>query len=238
MFQLFFLDYFTFKIKLPYFWDAVSLPYMQIVSSKHWATPVLLRALFSWGYHLETLPVCVVWGCGVRISTGTGGVLGRQSIVSWAGIWTLQRFPWQEPCHAAFLETYEEKFQRCVQSFACFDLSRAKERRGSFSNLEKFWYPTALPCNFRTLYLLEWFHTFYHFLKILQEHVGLVWISMENTEASLDFAIKYFEQEKNPKNNICNDCSGILVYLLHIGGRMLLIANTKLVRVLCKLFFA
>lgn len=35
---------------------------------------------------------------------------------------------------------------------------------------------------------------------------------------------------------MCNDCSGILMCLLHIGGRMLLVANTKLVRVLWKLF--
>lgn len=35
---------------------------------------------------------------------------------------------------------------------------------------------------------------------------------------------------------MCNDCSGILMCLLRIRGRMLLIANTKLVRVLWKLF--
>lgn len=81
---------------------------MQLVSSKHW--DALLRALFPWGHHLEVLPVCAAWRCGIRIATGTGGVLGNQSIISWAGIWTFQRFPWQEPCHAAFLDT--DQFQQ------------------------------------------------------------------------------------------------------------------------------
>lgn len=116
-------------------------------------------------------------------------------------------------------------------------LFRAKERRWSFNNLEQFWYPMSLPYHFRTLYRPGWFYIFYDFPEILQERVGLVWISMENTEAFLDFVTKFFEpgKTKSETKNICNDCSGILMYRFHTWGRMSLIANTKLVGVLCKL---
>lgn len=103
---------------------------MQLVSSKHW--DALLSALFPWGHHLEVLPVCAAWRCGIRIATGTGGVLGNQSIISWAGIWTLQRFPWQEPCHAAFLDTDQEKLQRCPVFCLLCPVIQSKRKKMKF----------------------------------------------------------------------------------------------------------
>lgn len=211
---------------------------MQLVSSKHWDT--LLSALFPWGHHLEALPVCAAWRCGVRISTGTGGVQRKHHFMSWH-LDIAEIFLTRAMACCIFGNITRKSFKdvsSLLLALPC--LFRAKERRWSFNNLEQFWYPMALPYNFRTLYRLGGFCTFYHFLEIFQEHVELIWISMEKTETSLDFATKFFETgkktpQKTPKN-ICKDCNGLLVYLFHIWGRMSLIANTKLVRVLCKHF--
>lgn len=147
---------------------------MQIVSSKHWDT--LLMALFSWDHRLEASPMWVAWGCGVRISTGTGGVLGKQSIISWAGIWTLQRFPWQEHWYDAFFGNIPGKARKMCPVLCLFwpvSSGQKKEVEVSITwNNSGILYLCLIISGLCTD--LGDFFSFYRFLKILQECVVLV----------------------------------------------------------------
>lgn len=152
-------------------WGVSSLPYVQVVSSEHWAVPSF------WGHHLAALPVYVAR------NLGSGSPLAQK--VPWRSKASFHElafghcrdFPDKSLGTPCFFKHTGKNMSGLLLALAC--LFRTKENRRSFSNVEQSWYPMALPY-FRTLYVVGWYYTptCFPLLKILQELRGLVWIGI------------------------------------------------------------
>lgn len=87
-------------------------------------------------------PTCVrSEGFGVRIPAGIEGALGKQSIVSWAGIWALQRFPWQKPWRDVFFLSILRKtcLVFCLLWLVCSGQKRTDEASVMWNNPGFLW---------------------------------------------------------------------------------------------------